>query len=380
MNFLTEEDKESILKAYEECGRNKAEAARRLGIPVSTYKDRYLIAVKHPSAVRLDPYVPDGTKLKGVSSLYKFDEITGERVQVMQWVKTNQDLDRQLEIVQEAAEALKADIPREKPFEFAGHCNEDLLSQYTITDHHIGMMAKHAEVGEEWNSEIAVDLLVKWFANLIARSPNSKIAVLAQLGDFLHFDGMDAVTPMSKHILDADTRYSIMVNMAIKVLRRIINMLLEKHERVHIIMAEGNHDMASSIWLRAMLSDKYADEPRITVDNTHLPFYAYEWGSTSLFYHHGHKNKMAQVSKTFAGMFREMYGRTEFSYVHMGHYHHIDQKEDSLMVVEQHPTMATKDAYSARGGYLSKRAASLIVYHKKYGEMERHTTRPEMVL
>lgn len=373
---LTEEEKQQAIDAFHSCNKNKQAAARLLDMPISTYKSRLDRAMRHPSATQehITPHVPEGQTLRGISTLYDADGNVSQ-----QWIKTHTDLDRQLAILKEAAEALKDDVPREKPVDFTAQCNADLLSQYTITDYHLGMMSKHAEVGEEWNSELAVDFLVKWIANLMQSAPNSKTAILCQLGDFMHFDSMDAVTPTSKHLMDTDTRYSLMVNMAVKVLRRVINMLLEKHEHVHVIMAEGNHDMASSIWLRALFADKYADEPRVTVDNSHLPYYAFEHGQTSLFYHHGHKNKMGQVSKTFAGMYREMFGRTTFSYVHMGHYHHVDQKEDSLMLVEQHPTMAAKDAYAARGGWLSKRGASVITYHKIHGEIARATTRPEMV-
>ena len=63
----------------------------------------------------------------------------------------------------------------------------------------------------------------------------------------------------------------------------------------------------------------------------------------------------------------------------MGHLHHRDVKENSMMIVEQHTTLAAKDSFAARGGYLSKRGASQITYSKKYGEVARTTIRPEMI-
>lgn len=367
------ETKSQTLEAYESTGGNKAAAAKLLGIPITTFKDRYKRITKDDSVIDLERFVPEGQKLKSVSTLYK------DGKSVVQWVKTDPDLARQLEIIKAAAESLKEDIPRERPLIFCGKSIQDLLSLYVITDFHIGQMSWAAEVGEDWDTDKAVAFLVKWMGSAIRQSPDSKTGVLCQLGDFLHFDSMEAVTPTSKHLLDADSRYAKVVGAAIKALRIIIGMMLEKHEHVHIIMAEGNHDMASSIWLRAFFADKYEDEPRVTVDNTALPYYVYEWGSTSLFFHHGHKNKMSEISRTFAGMYRDVFGRTKYSYAHMGHYHHIALKEDALMLVEQHPTMAVKDAYSARGGYISNRGASVITYHKNYGEVSRATTRPEML-
>ena len=162
-------------------------------------------------------------------------------------------------------------------------------------------------------------------------------------------------------------------------MRQIVSMMLEKHMHVHIIHAEGNHNIAGSVWLRELMSCYYENEPRVTVDNSELPYYAYQWGNVSLFAHHGHKKNISDLSSVFAGMFRDIYGMTKYSYVHVGHKHHIDIKENNMMIVEQHRTLAPKDAHAARGGYNSKRSASAIIYHKEYGEVNRLTLSPEML-
>lgn len=370
---LSEELKNQALEAYQSCGGNKSEAARKLGLHVNTFKNRYAMAIRDVSVSDMSPFIPEGQKLKGVSTLYRDGD------SVLQWVKTNADLDKQLEIIRETVEALKSEIPKERPKKFKGHPNDDLASLYVLTDYHVGQMSLAGECGEDWDTDKSTDFLVRWFEGAIDCAPDSKVGILCQLGDFLHFDGLDAVTPTSKHLMDTDSRYSYIVNAAIKALRIIIGLMLDKHEHVHIIMAEGNHDMASSIWLRALFSDKYQNEPRITVDNTNLPYYVYEHGKTMIGMHHGHKKKMSEISKTFASMYREIYGRTKYSYIHMGHYHHVASKEDGMFIVEQHPTMAVKDAYSARGGYVANRGASVISYHKEFGEVSRVTIRPEMI-
>jgi hypothetical protein len=241
------------------------------------------------------------------------------------------------------------------------------------------MLAWDEESGENWDIKIAEDLLVKWFKQAIAQSPDSNQAVFAQLSDFLHFDGMDAVTPASKHLLDVDSRFSKLVRSAIRVLRIVIDLLLSKHQNVHIIMADANHDPVSQIWLREWFSVLYENEPRITVDKSPNPYNAYEFGNTALFFHHGHKRNVANVSNVFASQFREMYGRTKYAYAHLGHLHHIDVKENNLMIVEQHRTLAANDAYGARGGYLSGRDAKVITYDKRFGEVSRLTINSDML-
>src|SRR5690606_13188391 len=235
------------------------------------------------------------------------------------------------------------------------------------------------ETGSDWDTQIAEEMLVGWFAQAMAESPDAELGVFAQLGDFLHWDGWDAVTPASKHLLDADTRFPKLARVAIRAIRRIIDMMLAKHLRVHVIMAEGNHDPTSSVWLRELCAAMYEGDPRITVDVRPDPYYGLEWGKTLLLFHHGHKRKPSNIDAVFVGKFREAFGRTEFAYAHMGHMHHVDMKETNLMVVEQHRTLAASDAYASRGGWLSGRDAQVITYDKQYGERARRKIPAQLV-
>lgn len=317
--------------------------------------------------------VPDGFHLKGASTLYK------DGKQVLQWVKSSIDHKRQMEIMQAAIEAMGEDIPRVSLMAAPPAGNFDLLNCYVVTDFHMGMLSWHEETGADWDLRKAEDLIVRWFAQAIAQAPDADTAVFAQLSDFLHFDGMDAVTPASKHLLDVDTRFAKVVRSAIRVLRQIIDMLLSKHQTLHVIMADANHDPVSQIWLREWFAVLYENEPRITVDRSPSPYNAFEFGKTALFFHHGHKRRVSNVTEVFAAQFREMFGRTKHAYAHMGHLHHVDVKENNLMIVEQHRTLAPADAYSARGGWLSGRDAKVITYHRAHGEVGRLTISPDML-
>ena len=315
----------------------------------------------------LNAPTPAGLKVRGTTTLT--DLRTGDRI--MQWVKVDEDRAAQERIMRAAIEAMAEKIPREKPRPAPKHTEAALLNCYVLTDYHLGMLSWPDETGEPWDTDIAEQMLVDWFAAAIAQAPPAQRAVFAQLGDFLHWDGMDAVTPTSKHLLDADTRFQRLVRVAIRAIRRVIGMLLAKHERVHVIMAEGNHDPASSIWLREWLAASFEHEPRVTVDTSADPYYCVEHGATALFFHHGHKRRPKDIDTVFAAKFRDVFGRTKYAYAHMGHLHHVDVKETNLMVVEQHQTLAAKDAYASRGGWMSDRSAQVITYHQAFGEVGR---------
>jgi hypothetical protein len=334
----------------------------------------------HSPAHNLNLPSPEGF-FQETSTLMRHNPKTGENQVALQWIKNKQDTQRFATFMIESAKAMSEDIPKTKPIKrLTKMVDADILNLYVITDYHLGMKADAAETrGEHWDMKIAEDLLVRWFQEAIERAPDSEKAVLCQLGDFLHWDGLEAVTPTSGHPLDSDDRFDKLVNIAIRVIRRVVQMLLEKHEHIHIIMAEGNHDLASSVWLRQLFGALYDNEPRITVDLSADPYYCYEFGDNTLFFHHGHKKRVNNVDDVFVAKFREEYGRTKFSHAHMGHLHHERVLETNLMTVEQHQTLAAKDSYAARGGWMANRCARAITYHRDFGKVQEYSISPEML-
>lgn len=348
---------------------SKAAAARALGIPKSTFKDR--LEAELSGKVAND----DNFKVVGRSTLRN-----AEGAIVAEWTKTSLDREKEEAARQAAFEALSAKLPRTAPVQCVSDTHSELATVYTLTDAHVGALAWHKEGGADWDLEIAEETLLGCFQHMIASSPNSELGIVNQLGDFLHWDGLEAVTPTSRHLLDADGRFEKVVQVAIRVLRRIVDMALAKHTRVHVVMAEGNHDIASSVWLRIMFSALYENEPRVTVETSPLPYYHLEWGKTLLAFHHGHLKKNDQLPLLIATQFAEAWGRTSKRYCHTGHRHHLEEKEHSGMIVFQHPTLAAKDAYAARGGWHALRSATAVTYHKAFGEVSRSTASPDMLL
>lgn len=318
--------------------------------------------------------VPDGYTVRGISTYYNRDgQPTG------QWVKSSADDERRMEILREAAAAMAADLPRVDPIKSRPIQSPHLLNLYTLTDCHVGMLAWHKEGGADWDLGIAERTLTGCFEQMIMRSPDADTCVIAQLGDWLHQDGLMPVTPTSGHILDSDGRFSAVVAASIRILRRVIDTALMRHKRVLLLMAEGNHDMASSVWLRHMFMALYEREKRLVVIDCELPYYAYQHGCVMLAWHHGHMKKNQDLPLLFAAQHPKMWGITNKRYCHTGHRHHVEEKEHSGMSVIQHPTLAARDAYAARGGWISERQATAITYHWEFGQVARTTVTPEML-
>lgn len=376
--FATKRQKE-IIDAVNQHGSHR-KAANALNICRGTIQ-RALDYVNRKAALHgyspqhdMTNIVPEPLIIRGTSILYDAD---GKPK--LKWIKTKVDDDKLQVMMLETIEAMKEEVPRVSLMNPPPISNDNLCNCYVITDYHLGMLSWGEETGENWDLALGEDLIIRWFAQAIAQSPDANQAIFAQLSDFLHFDGMDAVTPVSKHLLDVDTRFAKVVRSAIRILRTVIDMLLQKHQSVHIIMADANHDPVSQIWLREWFSVLYENEPRVTVDKSPSPYNMFEFGNTALFFHHGHKRNVSNVSEVFVAQFREVFGRTKYAYAHMGHLHHTDVKENNLMIVEQHRTLAPADAYAARGGWLTGRDAKVITYSRQYGEVSRLTINSDML-
>ena len=377
-NYCTPRQRE-ILEAIDRLGGARA-ASIELGMNVGGASETYITVKKKAAKKGYAPEhdftkpVPDGYVAKGVSTYYnKEGKPSG------QWVKASLSHEALVDAMREAISGFKDEIPPAVSINAPAASEEHLCNLYTFTDYHLGMLAWHKEGGSDWNISIAEQTIIAALAKMIDQSPKAHTAVINIQGDFLHTDGKTPVTPASKHVLDADSRFPKIRRSAIRIIRSLVTMSLQRHQEVHLIIAEGNHDEESAGWLADLFSVHYEEEPRVIVNDSVLPFYVLEWGNTMLGIHHGHKVKNESLPLLFAAQFPQAWGRTTRREIHCGHRHHRDEKEYNGVTVVQHPTLAARDAYAARGGWIADRAAWAITYHKKYGAVGRVMITTEML-
>lgn len=378
--FATDRQRE-MLEAVKNYGGAEA-AGRALGLSGGTIRNAMKRLKKKAATKGYSPAhdmtrsVPDPYVVRGVSTYYNKDGKAAG-----QWVKSRLDDQRYFELIRATAKGLADDIKPSAPVSLPPSLafSQNLLSAYILTDVHLGMLAWREEGGANWNLKIAEATIERCFDAMVELAPNSETAIIAQLGDWFHFDGMSPVTPTSGHVLDADTRFAKVIRAGFRLLRRLVQRALEKHRKVVLLMAEGNHDESSSQWLQVMMDQLYEDEPRIEVIVSAKPFYAYEFGETALFFHHGHKKRGEKLALLLAAEFRPIWGRTKKAYGHHGHLHsELEQAFPGIKII-QHPTLAARDAYASREGYMSERQASVLTYSREFGEVGRHVITPEMV-
>lgn len=376
-----------------ECSNNKTEAAKRLGKPRSWVRRRYDWAMEDLDAEDtemaptspmeredlISPLDPQDLALTGHSDFVNME--TGQLSR--RWNKYNLDKQKQLERINAAFLAAFDRLPVRREISAPQFSDHRLCNLYTLTDYHLGMYA-HASMngGDEWSTSIAKDYIVRAVSKMIALAPKAKKAILNIQGDFVHNDGLWPVTPSSGHALDQDTRFEVLIDIVIEVLESLVELALQEHEEVELLIAEGNHDLSTTHVLQGMFAHLYRDNPRVVVHREKRSYYGIQWGNTGLFIHHGHRfsiKKGDTAALKFAANFGDLWGATKKRYGHFGHLHHEDVREVDGIKLWQHPTLAPNDSHGVQGGYVSERGARYITYDLVAGEVLSGRVTPEMV-
>jgi len=317
---------------------------------------------------------PPGFNVKGMSTLYDSD---GE-VKV-QWVKTNQNKEQQEIAFRAAIEAFTEDLPRVELIPMPETASDQLMACYPVGDHHMGMLAWHRETGEDYDLQIAENLLMGATNHLIQMAPACETCTIVFLGDFMHYDSFTPETPTSRNKLDADSRYPRMVKYAVRSMRYMIQRALTRHQTVNVIVEIGNHDLSSSIFLMECLSNVYEIEPRVNIDTSPMHYHYFTHGKVLVGVHHGHGAKMPQLPLIMATDCPEEWGQAQFRYWWTGHVHHDQTKDYHGTKVESFRVLAPNDAWAREKGYRAMQDMKAIILHKEFGEVSRHTVNPEML-
>jgi hypothetical protein len=310
---------------------------------------------------------PEGYLTRGRSTLYnRRGEIIAE------WVKTAKDKEDEYKALVQAIGTLADGWAKPKAVKKpSGSLSEDLLTVIPLGDPHFGMFSWAQETGQDFDLEIAEANLVAAVDHLVSLAPRAKEALLINLGDFFHFDNSYNQTTQGTKV-DGDTRWSKVLRIGIRAMRRCIERLLETHDRVTVICEIGNHDTHSAVMLALALDQFYEREPRVTVDTSPAKFHWYRFGKNLIGVTHGDTVKAKDLPGVMACDRAKDWGETDYRYWYTGHIHHDTVKEYPGVIVETFRTLAPADAWHKNQGYRSGQDLKLDVIHKKYGRVNRH--------
>ena len=367
-----------VIAAVEELGSQSA-AALHLGINKRTL-ERRLAKIRNQEGGEEDiesesRQIPHGHIVKGTSTLY--DAETGEPK--LEWVKTDLDKQAKLDAIRSAVDSL-VNVEKPKPRQaLAASYADKQMTVIPITDMHIGMYAWGQEVGEDYDTEKAVNALTASIDYLVDMAPPSNRCVLLQLGDFFHADNLEGVTNRSKNVLDMDTRMPRVIDAGMTALRYCVEKALERHETVTLVNVAGNHDEILGHALRSAFKMLYKNEPRVEILDSPSSRQYIKFGKVLIGAVHGHQTKDRDLPGIMATERAEDWGQTKHRVFFRGHHHHDNRVEYNGCTVEQLRSGGANDAYAVEHGYLSGRDLKCIVFDPNCGELSRSTCSIDLV-
>lgn len=299
----------------------------------------------------------------------------GERLQWIKHPSKSRSQQREEDLASLAEDLPGLIVPRERipsPRKAPRRC--DAFSVYPLGDPHIGMYAWAEEAGFDFDTGIASRYIVSAFQSLVTQGTPTMEAVIINLGDFFHSDDSSNRTARSQNSLDVDTRWARVLRVGLATFITAIEILLEHHDKVHVICEIGNHDDHSAVVLAMMVAIWYREHTeRVTVDCSPAHQHWFQRGKVLIMSSHGHELNAKDVESFMAATKPREWGETIYRYGYLGHFHTKMVFEGRGVEVEHWRNLAPNDGWHAAQGYKSRKDMAKIVMDHEYGEAERYT-------
>lgn len=322
-----------------------------------------------PAGEKIDP-LPKGHYVKGVSSYIADGQVR------QQWIKTAREdesrEERLARLLGEWGGRIEACDPIAPP---TAPLEADLLAVYPLGDPHVGMLSWAPETGENFDLAHATALMRAAIDRLVEHTPRAESALLVNLGDFFHSDNQSNRTARSGHALDVDGRWSKVLRVGIEIMIYMVRAALRAHQRVKVVNLIGNHDDHTAQMLSVAMHLHFAANDRVEIEMSPAARVYHRFGSNLLGMTHGDTKaarKSQDLESCMANERREDWGETRHRWFLTGHLHHKIQEETRGMVREVFRTLAARDAWHAREGYIgAQRDMCRVVLHREWGEIGR---------
>lgn len=269
-------------------------------------------------------------------------------------------------------EQLKDEVKREaRPPKVMSYSIRDSgnLLELMIPDLHAGKLSWSKETGyADYDLSISIATYRRAIDSLIEQVQGYKIdkIVLGVGNDLLQTDNIQGTTYSGTKV-DTDSRYH-------KVYSTVRRMLCEVIEKLRLIapvevkLVPGNHDTLSTFTLGDSLECKFDAYPDVAVDNNPTKHKTVEWGKCFLVLTHGHEGKQSDYGMWMASKYPDVFGRTKFREIHVGHKHKSALDEKFGVRVRTLSALCPPDAWHSDNNFTGNlRTAEALVWNKERG-------------
>lgn len=318
-----------------------------------------------------------------------------ERILINKWGKPGQE-SHQIKVwlspeksESELAELLKQRLSEHPKVEvISAEQTSSALAVISIPDIHVGMLAWKQEVGENYDTKIALSGFHRATKSLLESIKRIGIPIeriVFPIGnDLLHSDTHENTTTAGTR-LDVDSRWQKAFLAVAESL--IVGPLSWASEiaPLHIVVVPGNHDYQRAFYLgeviRWYFRGKNSD---VVVDNSPRLRKYITWQNVLLGFTHGSWVKTKDLPMIMAQEVPEEWGRTRWREWLLGHYHRKREmawnavEEVSGVRVRILPSLAPADEWHYRNGFIGGQREATATLYGANGPIADLYYRPEI--
>jgi hypothetical protein len=255
-----------------------------------------------------------------------------------------------------------------------------LLAVYGFGDPHFGLGSSSEDGGDDTDIADSDRLTRAGIDALVDRMTPTKRAILCFIGDNTHANDSSALTPGHKNPLDVDVRgFGAAFLSAARAVCYSISRALEKHDEIEGWVLPGNHDPDAAFGIAVAVSLFFENNPRVTVRLSRDYLWWTTFGRNLIAAHHGDKIKPMDLHGVLSNDCKAVWADIDFRYVFQGHIHHDTVTEYQQTRFESLRTLSKQDAWHRGKGFRSMRDTRAMLYHERFGEVERYTVSAAML-
>ena len=136
---------------------------------------------------------------------------------------------------------------------------------------------------------------------------------------------------------------------------------------VDVLVVPGNHDTERMFYIGDVLMAYFKDSGSVNIVNSGEYRTYYEYGTNMILFTHGDKEKVADLPLIMATEQPEMFARTKYREVHMGHLHKEKVNEYRGIKTRFLPSICPTDTWHKMMGYANQKAAQAFLWNKDSG-------------
>ena len=270
-----------------------------------------------------------------------------------------------LERLQEVMEAYDAGelVKKQKPRIIEAKKGNYVL-EIDLADLHFGLCGHSYECGESYNIDICRNVVMSALAHIEkdVKSFHGNISkiVLTSLGDFIHVDNSKQTTTAGT-FQQIDGSFYNLTDEAFMLLEEILSVIESWGYPTEFVYVPGNHDNNSGyIIATGVARTLKAKGSKIEFDVTPDPIKCRQYGVHAACYHHGNANRK-NLGVAFS-MFKEIYGKTQYHRVVVGHLHHYEAIPAGDTLINYVPSLTASSYWEHSQLYNSHKGLQYTFY------------------